>query len=415
MNKNPGIGHLKTCVNEHCHSFLDHNISTICQNGIQPMKFTINRDHFVSGLQKVQNIVGARSNMPVLNNVLLKIDNDNNYLSLTTTNLELGICCKIKIEAGHQLGAITLPVKKLLTIIRALPNIEVVLETFDSNQAKITSGGSLFRIMGIEEDAFPVLPLITDSNQFIVPQNDILRMIKSVSYAQSTDENRKMLNGVYFSFVENQLILVATDGKRLGLITKEVGIAKEKEGSFILPAKTAVELERLLGHDGNVTISFNNKQVTFNIEVGEQNQEMGLVSNLYLVSKVVESNYPNYKQVIPTETVYRVKLDRELLLESLLRASLVTNDKHNSIKLKISKNLLEVSAFSVELGESHESMAIDFDQVNVELVFNPQFLMDPLRSLSNDEIFFEFKDELSPGLFKTVDSFLCVIMPLRLN
>lgn len=376
------------------------------------MKFTINRDHFASGLQSVQNIVG-RSHTPILNNVLLRAEKD--FISLTTTNLDLGISCKIKTEADNIPGAITLPVKKLLTIVRALPNIEVVLETFDSNQAKITSGGSFFRIMGMGEELFPSLSKIDGANQYVLPQNDILRMIKSVSYAQSTDENRKMLNGVFFNFTDNQLIMVATDGKRLGLATKKVEIEEGKEGSFILPARTAVELERLLTHEGNVTISFNNKQVNFDMEVGEQSQKAGLVSNLYLVSKVVESNYPNYKQVIPSETIYRVKLDRELFLECLLRASLVTNEKHNSIKLKISKNILEISAFSLELGESHESMAIDFDQANVELVFNPQFLMDPLRSLSTDEVFFEFENELRPGLFRTMDSFLCVIMPLRLN
>lgn len=377
------------------------------------MKFIINRDHFVSGLQKVQNIVGTRSNMPVLNNVRVEAEADN--IILTTSNLEIGMRCKIKTETNNLTGAITLPVKKLLTIVKVLPNIEVILETFDSDQAKITSGGSLFRIMGINEEQFPELPTITDGKSFTVPQNDILRMIKSVSYAQSNDENRKMLNGVYFNFADNQLTLVATDGKRLGLISKEIEVLKENEGSFILPAKTAVELERLLGHEGNVTISFNGKHVAFDIDIGLQAQESGFVANFYLISKIVESNYPNYKQVIPNEVIHRVKLDREFLLESLLRVSLVTNDKQNSITLKISKNLLEVTAFSVELGESHESMAIDFDKVNVELVFNPQFLIDPLRSLSNDEVFFEFKDEISPGLFKTNDSFLCVIMPLRLT
>lgn len=105
----------------------------------RPMKFTINRDHFVAGLQRVQNIVGGRLNNPILNNVLIKGMGD--HISLTTTNLDLGICCKIKAELHGNNGAITLPVKKLLIIVRALPSIEVTLEIFDSNQAKITSGG----------------------------------------------------------------------------------------------------------------------------------------------------------------------------------------------------------------------------------------------------------------------------------
>jgi len=376
------------------------------------MKFKINRDHFVAGLQKVQNVVGNRVDVPILNNVLIKIETD--HICLTTTNINLGIRCQIKTEPGNKVGAVTLPVKKLLTIVRSLPSLQVDLEVTDSYQAKITSGGALFRIMGLGEEEFPPLPIIADLEGFVVAQNELLKMIKSVSYAQSTDENRHMLNGVYFSFKDGKLTLVATDGKRLGLATKEISMPKENEKSFILPAKTAAELERLLGHDKNVTISFNNKQAVFDIELNEQNQEIGLVSNIYLVSKVVDSIYPNYRQVIPNETVHRVKLDRELLLECLSRAALVTSEKSNSVKLKISNNLLEISASSPELGESQESMAIVSENADVELAFNPQYLIDPLKSLLSDEVCFEFKDQLSPGLFKTLD-FLCVIMPLRTN
>ncbi|PWU06240.1 MAG: DNA polymerase III subunit beta [Verrucomicrobia bacterium] len=375
------------------------------------MKFKINRDHFVAGLQKVQNIVGNRVDMPILNNVLIKVEPD--HICLTTTNINLGIRCHIKTEPNNQVGSITLPVKKLLTIVRALPNLAVDLEASDSYQAKITSGGARFKIMGMSETDFPPLPTIADLEGYVVTQNELLKMLKSVSYAQSTDENRHMLNGVYFSFKEGKLTLVATDGKRLGLATKELPTTQESEKSFILPAKTAAELERLLGQEKNVTISFNNKQAVFDIELDSQNEETGLLSNIYLVSKVVDSIYPNYKQVIPSETVHRVKIDRELLLECLSRAALVTNEKSNSVKLKISNNLLEITASSPELGESQESMAINSENANVELAFNPQFLIDPLKSLYNDEVFFEFKDELSPGLFKTLDSFLCVIMPLR--
>lgn len=377
------------------------------------MKFTINRDHFVAGLQKVQNIVGNRVDVPILNNVLIKIETD--HICLTTTNNNLGIRCQVKTESDNKVGAVTLPVKKLLTIVRSLPSLQVNVECTDTYQAKITSGGALFRIMGMGEEEFPPLPTIADLNGFVIAQNELLKMIKSVSYAQSTDENRHMLNGVYFSFKEGVLTLVATDGKRLGLATKAMTIAQENEKSFILPAKTAAELERLLGQDKNVTISFNNKQAVFDIELNEQNQEIGLIANVYLVSKVVDSIYPNYKQVIPSETVHRVKLDRELLLECLSRAVLVTSEKSNSVKLKISNNLLEISASSPELGESQESMAINSENANVELAFNPQFLIEPLKSLYHDEVYFEFKDQLSPGLFKTLDSFLCVIMPLRTN
>jgi DNA polymerase-3 subunit beta len=139
------------------------------------------------------------------------------------------------------------------------------------------------------------------------------------------------------------------------------------------------------------------------------------VDNIYLVSKIVEGNYPNYRQVIPKETEHRVKVERELLAECVQRAALVTSDKNNSVRLKVNKNTLEISAQSPEFGESHETMAIAYDGAEVQIAFNPRFLLDPLTALTPDEVFFEFKDELSPGIFKTLESFLCVIMPLRLN
>ena len=139
------------------------------------------------------------------------------------------------------------------------------------------------------------------------------------------------------------------------------------------------------------------------------------MGDIHLVSKVVEGNYPNYQQVIPKETHQRIKVERELFLQSIHRAALVTTDKSNSVKIQISNNLMELSASSPDFGDSHESMAIDYSGPDLQVAFNPQFLMDPLRSLTKDEIFFELKDEVSPGVFKTLESFLCVIMPVRIN
>lgn len=375
------------------------------------MKFKINQDHFSNGLQQVLNVVASRSTMPILSNVL--IEAEEGHISLTTTNLDLGIRCRIKAEVIDT-GSITLPVRKLTTIVKELPVNEVFLETSEKNQAKITSGGSLFKIMGISSEEFPPLPTFENRKVFELSQDEIVNMLKSVSYAQSTDENRYILNGVYFNFADEKLTLVATDGRRLGLTGLDLEVSEENTGSLILPAKTVAELERLMGKGGKVNIAFNDRQAAFEIGLDEAG-DSGLVDHLYLVSKIVEGNYPNYRQVIPKETEHRVKIERELMLECVHRAALVTSDKSNSVKIKVSKNLLEISGQSSEYGESHESMAIAYDGPEVQVAFNPQFLMEPLRALSKDEVFFEFKDELSPGLFKTLDNFVCVIMPLRLN
>lgn len=375
------------------------------------MKFKINQDHFSNGLQQVLNVVASRSTMPILSNVL--IEAEEGHISLTTTNLDLGIRCRIKAEVSDT-GSITLPVRKLATIVKELPVNEVFLETSKKNQVKITSGGSLFKIMGISSEEFPPLPTFENRKVFDLSQEEIVNMLKSVSYAQSTDENRYILNGVYFKFADEKLTLVATDGRRLGLTGLDLEVSEENTGSLILPAKTVAELERLMGKGEKVSIAFNDRQAAFEIGLDEAG-DSGLVDHLYLVSKTVEGNYPNYRQVIPKETEHRVKIERELMLECVHRAALVTSDKSNSVKIKISKNLLEISGQSSEYGESHESMAIAYDGPEVQVAFNPQFLMEPLKALNKDEVFFEFKDELSPGLFKTLDNFICVIMPLRLN
>ena len=371
------------------------------------MKFKISKDHFSNGLQQVLNVVAARSTMPILSNVM--IETGNGHISLTTTNLDLGIRCRIQADIEKE-GSLTLPVRKLATIVRELPQSDVFVEA-EENQAKITSGGSFFKIMGMNTEEFPSLPTFENRHVFELSQKDISSTLKSVSYAQSTDENRYILNGVYFNFADGKLTLVATDGRRLGLTAIEIEVTEDNTGSLILPAKTVTELERLLGKDEKVKIAFNDRQVAFEISISED--DSGLVDHIYLVSKIVEGNYPNYQQVIPKETEHRIKIERELMLECVNRAALVTSDKSNSVKLKLGENLLEISGSSSEYGESHESMAIVYDGPEVQVAFNPQFLMEPLKALTKDEIFFEFKDELSPGLFKTLDNFICVIMPLR--
>lgn len=374
------------------------------------MKFTINRDYFSKGLQQVLNVVGTRATMPILSNVL--IEAEEGYISLTTTNLDMGIQCRIEAEV-ESAGGLTLPVRKLATIIRELPNIEVEVKSID-HQAQISSGGSLFLINGIGPEEFPSLPTFSDDRQFTLSQETLATMLRSVAYGQSTDESRYILNGVFFNFSDDKLTLVATDGRRLALISKELEIDESSAGSLILPAKSVAELLRLLGQADEIKIWFSDRQAAF--QIGTEDGKEGLKDHIYLVSKIVEGNYPNYQQVIPKETRHRTKIGREDLLHCIHRAALVTNEKNNSVTLKIHNDKLEIKASSPELGESHESLGgIPYEGPEVKIAFNPQFLMDPLRNLTKDEVFFEFKDELSPGVFRTLENFLCVVMPIRIN
>ena len=374
------------------------------------MKFKINRDHFSNGLAQVLNVVGSKAAMPILSNVLIEAEKD--CISLTTTNLDLGIRCKIKAEVKEG-GSVTLPVKRLATIVRELPNVDVAFDSTANHQVKIASGGSNFRIMGIGAEEFPKLPDSTDDKTYTLEQGEIATMLSNVSYAQSTDETRFILNGVYFNFKDEKLTLVATDGRRLALVSKELAVPATSAGAIILPAKTVAELLRLLGKGDKLKIAFNERRAAFQIDTGKDTS--GLIDSIYLFSKVVEGNYPNYQQVLPKETHQRIKLERELFLQCVHRAALVTSEKSNSVKIKLSSNLLEITASSPDFGESHESMAIAYSGVDLQVAFNPQFVMDPLRALTKDEVFFELKDEVSPGVFKTLESFVCVIMPVRLS
>jgi DNA polymerase-3 subunit beta len=372
------------------------------------MKFKTNRDHFANGLSQVLNVVGSKATMPILSNVLIEAEKD--QLCLTTTNLDLGIRCKLKAEV-KETGAITLPVKRLASIVRELPNSDVLVEASPNHQVKLSSGGSTFRIMGLGKEEFPPLPEFGDEKAHTLLQADLASMLRSVAYAQSQDETRYTLNGVYFNFKEGGLTLVATDGRRLALIAKEMEVAPAGSGAIILPAKTVAELARLLDKGERVKINFNDRRCAF--QIATDKDATGLTDSVYLYSKVVEGSYPNYQQVIPKETHQRIKLERELFLQCVHRAALVCSEKANSVRIKLTSNLLEITAQSPDFGEAHESMAVGYSGPDLQVAFNPAFIMDPLRALAKDEVFLELKDEVSPGVFKTLDQFICVIMPMR--
>ena len=375
------------------------------------MKVKLHRDHFINGLNQVLNVVGTRATMPILGNVLIDARPDG--IQLTTTNLDLGIRCSIKAEVMEP-GSITLPVRKLASIVKELPSLDVRLETTPKHQATLVSGGSRFKIMGLSPEEYPPFPTFDEQHSFVLPQAGLQKLLKLVSYAASTDESRYQMNSVFFDFSPGKLTLVATDGCRLAVASHDLAVSEKNAGKLVLPLKTVGEVERVLGQGDNVKLTFNNRQIAFAFD--HKNTETGLINQIQLVSKLIEGKYPDYTQVLPKETYHRLKLDRNLLTESVKRVALVTTEKNNSVKLKISPKNIEVSAMSPDFGEANESIGgVSYEGAEVQLTFNPQFILDPLRAVTSDEIFLEFKDELSPGVFKTLEKFICVVMPLRIN
>ncbi len=369
------------------------------------MNLTISKEQIINGLQAVQNVVSTRTTLPILSNVLLRAEGER--LELTATDLDVTISCAVEAKVKKP-GASTVPVKRLFGIVRELSNGDIDLDVDDKHNCCIRSGPSFYKINGLGADEFPPLPQFKDDKKVTLPQETVKGMMRKTSFAISTDESRYVLNGIFLSLKDHKMTMVATDGRRLALVDEEIDVSEKSQGEFIVPAKTVLELNRLLQDKGEVEIRYAENQAAFNLK-GEKN------GSVLIITKLIEGNYPNYRQVIPAETKERVSLVREEFLHALRRAEIMTSEKSNSVKLSFGKNKLEITANSPEVGEAKETLAINYKGPDIAVAFNPKYLIDPLNALTNDEVFLELIDELSPGVLKINGPFLYVVMPMRLS
>src|SRR4029077_13345174 len=207
---------------------------------------------------------------------------------------------------------------------------------------------------------------------------------------------------ILFSFKDNKLTLVATDGRRLALVDLEVEFPSSQETEIIVSTKAVTEIERLLREEGEVKLSIGENQIAFEL------------NRTLLVSKLIEGSYPNYRQVIPADAKERIRLERETFLTTVRRVSLVALEKSNSVRLIFSKDNIDIVANTPEVGAAKESLPVMYKGHEFSIAFNPEFLMAPLRNLSADEIYLDLIDEMSPAVIKIARPFLYVLMPLRL-
>jgi len=369
------------------------------------MNLTISKEQLMTGLQAVQNVVSTRTTLPILSNVMLKADADR--LELTATDLDVTITCSVEAKVKKP-GASTVPVKKLFGIIRELPAAEIELQVDEKNVCTIQAGSSFYKINGLGAEEFPPAPKFKDDKKVVLQQETVRGMLKKTSFAMSADESRYVLNGIFISLKDHKMTMVATDGRRLALVDEEVDINEASHGEFIVPAKAVNELNRLLTDKGEVEVRYAENQASFHLK-----DEKGL--SVHMVTKLIEGNYPNYRQVIPSETKERIALGREEIMQALRRAEIMTSEKSNSVKMSFGKNKLEITANSPEVGEAKETVAINYKGPEMAIAFNPKYMIDPLSALANDEVFMELIDELSPGVLKINGPFLYVVMPMRLT
>ena len=365
-----------------------------------PVKLKVTKEAILDGLQRVQNVVSTRTTLPILSNVLIQASNGG--LSLTTTDLDVGVRCRVEAEVSKT-GSTTLPARKLFSILKEVPAAEIEIEVDDRNAASIRCGSSFYKIMGLPEEEFPRFPEAGAGKALKIEQSVLRDMLKKTAYAVSNDETRYVLNGVFMGLKGDKITVVATDGRRLALMEHDMEIPKGAEAELILPTKAVNELERLLADKGDVKLSIGENQIVFELD------------GTTLASKLIEGTYPNFRQVIPTETKERIPLERELLLSALHRASILASEKSQSVKLNFAKNTLTITATTPEVGEAKETLSINYKGKEITIAFNPQYMMDPLRNLDADEVFIELTDELSPGVIKVNAPFLYVLMPMRLS
>ena len=364
------------------------------------MKLTIEKNVLLEALQNVQSIVGLRSPLPILSNVLLKAEGDS--ISLTTTDME--VCVKTSAPAEiAEAGGTTLPARRFFSICRELPAGQIEIEVDAKDVATIRCGPSFFKLVGLPEEDFPPLPEFEESAVYTIDQNVFKEMLQKVAYASSTDETRYILNGSLLCFKDEKLTVVATDGRRLALVEQEVEFSEDSQANFVVPTKTLNELIKTLGNEGALKIRVSATQVAFDF------------ARILIISKLIEGTYPNFQQVIPAQCEERIAIDRETILNAVRRVSLLTDDQTASIRLNFGKNKLELVSNSPEIGEARETIPVKYEGKEISIAFNPGFLMAPLRHLDSDEIFFELSDELSPGVIKTGVPFLYVLMPIRVS
>ena len=364
------------------------------------MKFSIEKDQILEALQKVQSIVGQRTTLPILSNVLLEASKGK--LMLTTTDMEVSVRTSIQADISRD-GATTLPARRFFSICRDLPDHQVEIGVSDDDVAEIVSGSYNCKLEGLSQDDFPPMPTFEESSTYTLKQGTLKDILQKTSYAASTDESRAILNGALMSFRDNKLTVVCTDGRRLALVEHEIDISDTSEIDIVVPTKTVSELIKTLDDDEDVSIKTSTTQLAF---------EFG---NILIVSKLIDGTYPNYRQVIPSQCEERIAVDREIFLSAVRRVSLMLDDQAASVKIYITENRMELVTSSPEVGESHESVPVKYTGKDITIAFNPNFLMAPLKHLDSDEIYLELSDELSPGVIKTNVPFLYVIMPIRIS
>jgi DNA polymerase III subunit beta len=366
------------------------------------MRLTIPQPQFLKTLQMVERAVNERSTLPILANVLL--ETKNNELMLTATDLDVGIQCRFPLTAPVEQGAVALPARKLTTVIRELPDEVVTLEAKKNHTATVNCGTSTFRIPGLPAEDFPALPLSAQGEGVVVSQEGLKNLILKTAHAMSIEETRFILNGSLFATQKNDLVIVATDGRRLAVAQSPLSQPAKQPLRAIIPSKTVRELGRLLQEDDeteDVTITpLKDNQVAF---------RFGPVS---ILTRLIEGEFPQYDKVIPGPSKHTVSCERQPLINAIRRASLMTTATSQAVLFELGRDKLIVSKESAELGSAREEMPVGYSGEPMTIAFNPEFWLDVLKALQTDDVAIEVGGPDRPAVIRLPD-FTFLVLPMK--
>ena len=362
------------------------------------MQFTVEKSVLIEGLRKVNSVIGSRSTLPILSNVLMEAKA--NSIILTSTDLELRVTTTVKANVSVP-GSTTLPSKPLLLWVQKIDSNTIDFQRDEGHHMAIKAGTSSYTALGLAPDDFPLPVDFNVVRRLTMKGSELASLLGKVAYAASTDDSRKTLNGVLFAVKEKAFTAAATDGKRLALVEKVAENFSGDDGQAIIPQKTVQHLQQVFSGVGDdVSMEFGDAQALFKSK------------DVSVSTKLVEGTYPNYRQVIPVSFARKVDVPSETFSSAMQRISIVVSESGAHVQLKFDKAKIEITTVGSS-SQGMEVVPIEYDGPEITASFNPVFLSAPFKHIDADKVTMQLNDGYNPVALSCGDGFLYVIMPMR--
>jgi DNA polymerase III subunit beta len=363
------------------------------------MRISIQKQTLMDSLNIIAGAVAQKNTLPILSNILLEAKTTT--LSVTATDLDIGITHTQEANILEQ-GSTTTPAKRLLDIIKEYPNEELHISTKKNNTMLITAKNTTVKILTTPPEEFPNIPKTQHTQIILIEQKTLKQMLAQTAFAMSKEETRYVLNGVCVEVQPKTIQIIATDGRRLAIIKKPHKTNVKTASIIIIPAKTVQELLKTLNDDGMVEIKFTPNQIIFQIH------------NTTIISRLIEGEFPNYQQAIPNQSEHKLSITKSLLIPAIKRASLLTTPESQAIKLHLTKNKLTISKTTPDVGEVTEDMEAGYSGPEMQIGFNPAYLLDVLKNINEDNIVIEFAGPEKPGVLRVQDDYIYIVLPMQI-